>query len=432
MSRARDSASSQCKLRCAFVLGGLWACLESSAFAQQQDARGQLEPPLRHEVPTLALAGAPRCTLGPPRIIAQSPGKRMFAMRLVSDKNGTLLAWSTEPNTVQIATLSKSGEPLSEVRSLPMAGARQFVSLERFDAQHFALLTHHLCSPGIRDHKCIAGRMFTNEGVPDGTEVRHDTNEWMTHTQTENRVGGLLVLYRTTYLGPTLIALDRDDKGQPRMHTVGSFGPCKKDAHVDPGNYGSLSLTGYGGNWYVLRPAIDGTEQTAALCSANKVTPIRGLPSGFDVTAFTVDEGGVALLYQPADPSTESITKREEFWFVRIGLDGKLRGRPRRVDQKWPAPFDETPNVSFGIEESGDNKGVQMLWRRAGGAARGEPLKLPALHAGPRDKAQTDYAWTGDRLLLATTSYEDKSWRVAVRAIRCDGQEGSDNKSASH
>ena len=150
-----------------------------------------------------------------------------------------------------------------------------------------------------------------------------------------------------------------------------------------------------------------------------QATPLKGLPAWFDATAFLVDAEGVALLYKPVEPQMD--IPKDETWFVRIGLGGNLRGRPQRVTKGMPAPFAKN-NFNFFIDPPDRSKKTRRLLRREGESQVGTPTPLPTLHSGPNDPPQIDYAWTGDRLLLATASYENRAWQIVVHSVRCDGK----------
>lgn len=232
-----------------------WIFVTTTALAQSAPPLVPAAAPLSaNETPSRATAGADSCQVDPPRIVGQSMGKRLFALRLASDRDTALLTWSTEPNKVQVAALAPNGAVRAQVQSIPLAGARQFVALKRFDDQHFVLLTHHLCEPAIRDHKCLVGQFLDHSGAPAGPGARYDTNEWMTETQSELLDKGLYILYRTTYKGPSLVLLDRNEQGTARMQAVRNFRPCADETRSDPGNYGSLSLSSFGGKWNAPAP----------------------------------------------------------------------------------------------------------------------------------------------------------------------------------
>jgi len=111
-----------------------WIFVTTTALAQSAPPLVPAAAPLSaNETPSRATAGADSCQVGPPRIVGQSMGKRLFALRLASDRDTALLTWSTEPNKVQVAALAPNGAVRAQVQSIPLAGARQLVALERFD-----------------------------------------------------------------------------------------------------------------------------------------------------------------------------------------------------------------------------------------------------------------------------------------------------------
>lgn len=374
--------------------------------------------------PSLSTAGARTCTLTSLRGVATDVSNRFFSIALGGDRRGVILAWSPASDQVKTMPLSSAGESQGPVHTMEMPGARAIEELHRWDDQHYVLIADGLNPSGNAGLKGLTGQLLDQAGAAVGTWVRHSTEEEVTWYQSAKIERGQYILYRTTYIRPSLLLLDQDDGGKLRLLGVKSFGACDKGVRRGASNWGYLSLTTYAGKWNILRPRNEEFHeiQEAALCSADQAAPIKGLPRIMSIDDFRVNEHGAVVLYTEIiqAPDSDEGTLSQDRTLFHIGFDGKPQARAQRIGpgQPLPTPF-LSDAITWKVEEESPHNHVWQLVRTGSRGPIGAKVFLGRLKEGPREEGRAMGIWVDDHFLIATSSYEGKVWRIDLHSVRC-------------
>jgi hypothetical protein len=155
---------------------GLFACsLAGCGEAKSAPRSATDRPPLRTTKvtsavpadPTLALAGAPTCTLGEPSDAGIISGK-MTSVTIAANRDGALMGWTDDAHRI-LRRIDGAGRMVGQPHLLPRMGIG--IELTAQADGTFVLATTDGCNEG---HECIDVLTLDRNGVALGTPARAD------------------------------------------------------------------------------------------------------------------------------------------------------------------------------------------------------------------------------------------------------------------
>ncbi|NUP13058.1 MAG: hypothetical protein HOW73_44020 [Polyangiaceae bacterium] len=157
-----------------FALAGLVAHGSTGCGAMQESPERAREPsapltarPMVPPEPTLALAGAPKCTVGEASNIGVVSEDLSLDIAIAANRDGALIAWDTDREHFAVRRLDHAGRPVGAARSVVRNGFS--VDLQPQPDGTFVLSTDELCGP---KHSCLDVLTLDRDGVVLGPPAR--------------------------------------------------------------------------------------------------------------------------------------------------------------------------------------------------------------------------------------------------------------------
>jgi hypothetical protein len=359
--------------------------------------------------PTPELAGAETCAVET-TIDVGTGGEKLRSLDIALGPRGGLVAWEHDTAHVSVVPIDLTGATTGPARVEEMPLGHRIEHLSPL-GDRFVLFTQSVCDDEPRKSRtvyCTFARGFAADGAGLGPAAEmHDSWPASHVVQDVSTASDLRLVWNDMGSWFRLYRYRIDENGTVAQELV------------DATREGDAMFQGYCGSDGERIVALHTEDRRVFRTSAAGDVQIVGLGNALDVIGCHVEGDEVTMLFAPwADYSGKRLRPRS----VRVGLDGKLRSRPRVIGRgETPgAPFVET--IAAKVER--DAFGGALTFSRSNWAqeAVGAPLVLSTegkVLRTPEFGKRESVVWSGDRFLAAAGYEQERSWKIAVHRVRC-------------